>query len=73
MIYALSTEILLTSRSTHRKLTIISEAPFITFGWSTKSFVELPDSAISQINKGLRIARKQLAPDMLTLPVHAAE
>jgi len=39
----------------------------------TKSFVELPDSAISQISKGLRIARKQLAPDMLTLPVHAAE
>jgi len=39
----------------------------------TKSFVELPDSAISQINKGLRIARKQLAPDMLTLPVHTAE
>jgi len=39
----------------------------------TKSFVALPDSTISQINKGLRIARKQLAPDMLTLPVHAAE
>jgi hypothetical protein len=39
----------------------------------TKSFVDLPDSSISQINKGLRIARKQLAPDMLTLPVHAAE
>jgi hypothetical protein len=39
----------------------------------TKTFVALPDSTISQINKGLRIARKQLAPDMLTLPVHAAE
>ncbi len=39
----------------------------------TKSFVALPDSTISQISKGLRIARKQLAPDMLTLPVHAAE
>ena len=39
----------------------------------TKSFEALPDSTISQINKGLRIARKQLAPDMLTLPVHAAE
>ncbi len=38
-----------------------------------KQFVELPESNISQINKGLRIARKQLAPDMLTLPVHAAE
>ncbi|KGK01723.1 DUF3450 domain-containing protein [Pseudoalteromonas sp. ND6B] len=37
------------------------------------SFVALPDSTISQINKGLRIARKQLAPDMLTLPIHAAE
>lgn len=43
--------------------------------WNTdsKSFVALPDSTISQISKGLRIARKQLAPDMLTLPVHAAE
>jgi len=39
----------------------------------SKTFVTLPDSTISQINKGLRIARKQLAPDMLTLPVHAAE
>lgn len=39
----------------------------------SKSFVALPDSTISQISKGLRIARKQLAPDMLTLPVHAAE
>ncbi|WP_394186380.1 DUF3450 domain-containing protein [Pseudoalteromonas tetraodonis] len=43
--------------------------------WDQKSqsFVALPDSTISQINKGLRIARKQLAPDMLTLPIHAAE
>ena len=40
---------------------------------STNAFVTLPDSAISQINKGLRIARKQLAPDMLTLPIQAAE
>ncbi|WP_105188936.1 DUF3450 domain-containing protein [Pseudoalteromonas sp. T1lg48] len=38
-----------------------------------KAFVSLPDSSISQISKGLRIARKQLAPDMLTLPVQAAE
>ncbi|CCQ10607.1 TonB system biopolymer transport component; Chromosome segregation ATPase [Pseudoalteromonas luteoviolacea B = ATCC 29581] len=38
-----------------------------------KQFVELPESTISQINKGLRIARKQLAPDMLTLPVQAAK
>ena len=43
--------------------------------WDTtsKQFVALDDSTISQISKGLRIARKQLAPDMLTLPVHAAE
>ena len=39
----------------------------------SQSFVALPDSTISQINKGLRIARKQLAPDMLTLLIHAAE
>ena len=39
----------------------------------SQSFVALPESTISQINKGLRIARKQLAPDMLTLPIHAAE
>ncbi|MBE0366196.1 hypothetical protein PULV_b0952 [Pseudoalteromonas ulvae UL12] len=39
----------------------------------TKQFQDLPDSNISQINKALRIARKQLAPDMLTLPVQAAE
>ena len=39
----------------------------------SQSFVALPDSTISQINKGLRNARKQLAPDMLTLPIHAAE
>ncbi|ATC97241.1 DUF3450 domain-containing protein [Pseudoalteromonas tunicata] len=39
----------------------------------TKAFDPLPDSNISQINKALRIARKQLAPDMLTLPVQAAE
>ncbi|PCK31076.1 DUF3450 domain-containing protein [Pseudoalteromonas piscicida] len=39
----------------------------------TKAFEALPDTNISQINKGIRIARKQLAPDMLTLPVQAAE
>ena len=37
------------------------------------SFIALPDSNISQISKGLRIARKQLAPNMITLPVQAAE
>ncbi|CAM4180707.1 DUF3450 domain-containing protein [Pseudoalteromonas byunsanensis] len=39
----------------------------------SKRFVALDDTSISQINKGLRIARKQLAPDMLTLPVHVSE
>ncbi|SFC72480.1 DUF3450 domain-containing protein [Pseudoalteromonas denitrificans] len=38
-----------------------------------KTFIVLPDSNISQINKGLRIARKQLAPNMISLPVQAAE
>ena len=39
----------------------------------THSFIALPDSNISQISKGLRIARKQLAPNMISLPVQAAE
>ncbi|MGA4608373.1 DUF3450 domain-containing protein [Pseudoalteromonas piscicida] len=39
----------------------------------SNTFDALPDTNISQINKGIRIARKQLAPDMLTLPVQAAE
>ncbi|MAD90112.1 MAG: DUF3450 domain-containing protein [Pseudomonadota bacterium] len=39
----------------------------------TKQFKDLPDTNISQINKALRIARKQLAPDMLTLPINAAK
>jgi len=41
--------------------------------WNTdaKAFERLPDSNISQINKAIRIAKKQLAPDMLTLPVKA--
>ncbi|MBE0348806.1 DUF3450 domain-containing protein [Pseudoalteromonas sp. McH1-7] len=39
----------------------------------SQAFETLPDTNISQINKGIRIARKQLAPDMLTLPVQAAE
>ncbi len=37
------------------------------------SFIDLPDRNLSQISKGLRIARKQLAPDMITLPVQASE
>lgn len=43
--------------------------------WDKKSneFSALPSSATNQINKALRIAKKQLAPDMLTLPVQAAE
>ena len=44
-----------------------------TWDANSKQFVALDDSTISQISKGLRIARKQLAPDMLTLPVHAAD
>ncbi|PAJ76267.1 hypothetical protein CJF42_00830 [Pseudoalteromonas sp. NBT06-2] len=39
----------------------------------TQSFIALPDSNISQISKGLRIARKQLAPNMISLPVQATE
>lgn len=41
--------------------------------WNTdaKALERLPDSNISQINKAIRIAKKQLAPDMLTLPVKA--
>lgn len=41
--------------------------------WNTEAsnFERLPDSNISQINKAIRIAKKQLAPDMLTLPVKA--
>jgi hypothetical protein len=41
--------------------------------WNTEvnTFERLPDSNISQINKAIRIAKKQLAPDMLTLPVKA--
>ena len=41
--------------------------------WNTeqRAFERLPDSNISQINKAIRIAKKQLAPDMLTLPVKA--
>lgn len=40
---------------------------------SSKQFKALPDTNISQINTALRIARKQLAPDMLTLPINAAK
>ncbi|KZN38521.1 DUF3450 domain-containing protein [Pseudoalteromonas luteoviolacea] len=39
----------------------------------TRQFDALPNTNISQINKGVRIARKQLAPDMLTLPIQAAQ
>ncbi|MER2494202.1 DUF3450 domain-containing protein [Catenovulum sediminis] len=43
--------------------------------WDTnsKSFVELSPEYRTQITKGLRIARKQLAPDLLVLPISAAE
>ncbi len=36
-------------------------------------FVELSPEYRTSITKGLRIARKQLAPDLLTLPISAAE
>ncbi len=36
---------------------------------ASKTWHSLPDTHLAQINKGLRIARKQLAPDLLTLPV----
>lgn len=43
--------------------------------WDSKAgkFVELPAEYRISIAKGLRVARKQLAPDMLTLPIAAAE
>ncbi|MCU4674313.1 DUF3450 domain-containing protein [Catenovulum sp. 2E275] len=43
--------------------------------WDTNQnqFVELSPEYRTQITKGLRIARKQLAPDLLTLPISAAE
>ncbi|NTS78310.1 DUF3450 domain-containing protein [Catenovulum sp. SM1970] len=36
-------------------------------------FIELPSQYRIQISKGLRIARKQLAPDLLMLPLAAAQ
>lgn len=35
----------------------------------TRQWEELPDSYRSQVTKGLRMAKKQLAPDLLMLPV----
>jgi hypothetical protein len=40
---------------------------------TAKQWVQLPDSYRDSIRKGVRIARKQLAPDMLRLPVSAPE
>lgn len=41
--------------------------------WESESatWVELPDDYLSSITKGLRIARKQVAPDLLKLPIQA--
>ncbi|HUU04171.1 MAG TPA: DUF3450 domain-containing protein [Myxococcota bacterium] len=39
----------------------------------TKSWEELPGEYRSSIKKGLRIARKQTAPDLIRIPVFAAE
>ena len=46
-----------------------------TRGWdpSTRSFVDLAPAVFKQqVNRGLRVARKQTAPDMLIVPVAAA-
>jgi hypothetical protein len=40
---------------------------------SEKRWVELPSSYSDSIRKGIRIARKQLAPDMIRVPVAAPE
>ncbi|WP_017443579.1 DUF3450 domain-containing protein [Gayadomonas joobiniege] len=40
---------------------------------NAKEFVELSQEYRTRISKGLRIARKQLAPDLLILPINSAE
>jgi hypothetical protein len=40
---------------------------------AARQWQDLPDEYRSSINKGLRIARKQLAPDLLKLPIRAPE
>lgn len=39
----------------------------------SRQWQELPTSMRSDINKGLRIARKQLAPDLIVVPVNSAK
>lgn len=39
----------------------------------TKTWTELPASYRSDINKGLRIARRQLAPDLVVVPLNISE
>lgn len=39
----------------------------------TKAWTELPASYRSDINKGLRIARKQLAPDLVVVPLNITD
>ncbi len=39
----------------------------------TKTWTQLPASYRSDINKGLRIARKQLAPDLVVIPLNIAD
>ena len=39
----------------------------------TKAWDELPASYRSDINKALRIARKQLAPDLVVVPLNVSE
>lgn len=57
------------------ELLYITKDGAIAGSWDQKQkkFTPVEDTAKSQISKGLRIARKQLAPDMLTLPVHASK
>ncbi len=39
---------------------------------SSRSWLEVPDGSKSAVRKGLRIARKQAAPDLVRLPIPAA-
>ncbi|KGJ92470.1 DUF3450 domain-containing protein [Thalassotalea sp. ND16A] len=39
----------------------------------SRNWVTLPSSMRSDINKGLRIARKQLAPDLIVVPLNSAK
>jgi hypothetical protein len=43
------------------------------FNPETRAWEPLPDDYRAAITQGLRIARRQAAPDLLRLPVHAAE